>query len=1110
MVVEDNVWLRDIVARSSFIAERLSGAFEAQPSPNALIEARLEAWCQAAAGGDWQRFARRLAYEGWDLETVRPFLGHVALCEDQPLPEWAVTLQEVVNLAESGDLPGLHCLDEHEPLPFEDVLWPCVYVARQRMLHEAGATYAQLPVTCQGALERGLLRTLVYSAERTLLSRFSVFRVLQERRESPSLDNAPPGEGPYRAFVATMLGEGLRPLFHSYPVLARLLATQIDAWVEATSEFLQRLQADADLLNDASRLTSRPPFSLSALKSLQPGLSDPHANGRAVIAVEFESGLSVIYKPRSVGAEQGYQKITRWLNEHGLTPPLRTLNVIDRGTHGWVETVTPQPCADRDALQRFYRRAGMLLGLFYALQSTDYHYENLVAERDQPVPVDHEMLLSPYLRQDFEHIQAPGEGDSLYLYAQQQLGQSVLGTGLLPVWETGQDGQSYDISGLGGGGYIDEARQVRHLAWQHINTDRMTRVWETSEPEAWPDAHLPMLKGVAGSIHAAQAELIAGFEDTYRLLLKYREGFLASDGPLAALEAQDMRFTFRRTHLYGAVLDACLAPKYLRDGSVYSFQLDVLARALIAQDERPALWSIVAAEQAALARMDIPRFTVPADSRDLVWDGATLVEDCFIASPYDMACQHIAAMSEQDLGQQVALIQAALAKQTSAEQMDGVGGSAVASAVSSDSIVKDDGEVVHHKAAFYEAALHEVALHEVARIAETLQRHALHLEHGVTWIQREYDERLGHIQLQPLGYDLYSGVGGIALFFAALSMCDEADSRWADLVLAALQPLRHSLHHAPAMLDPRDLSIGGASGLGSLVYALVRVGEFLGETALFDEALCVADRITPESIARDVAFDVISGAAGAILGLLALHDTVPEARPVLDKAVLCGQHLLDSRVASGAGIRAWPTLGDRMLTGFSHGAAGIAYALLRLYAVTARPAFRDVAEEAIAYEHSVFNQDVGNWPDFRDAGSDTESFMVSWCHGAPGIGLARRGGLSMLDTPQVRADIDVAVKTTRAFGARGVDHLCCGTLGRAEFLLEASERLARPELQETAFGWVAEMLTRADSTGGYTLSLSAAVPQWLAPGFFQGLAGLGYTLLRLTCEQALPLVLLWA
>jgi hypothetical protein len=69
----------------------------------------------------------------------------------------------------------------------------------------------------------------------------------------------------------------------------------------------------------------------------------------------------------------------------------------------------------------------------------------------------------------------------------------------------------------------------------------------------------------------------------------------------------------------------------------------------------------------------------------------------------------------------------------------------------------------------------------------------------------------------------------------------------------------------------RLIGIGGGTGIGSIVYGLVRAAKLLDEPALLSDASRIARLIDTEQIATDRHHDVLQGAAGAILGLLALH-----------------------------------------------------------------------------------------------------------------------------------------------------------------------------------------------------------------------------------------------
>jgi lantibiotic modifying enzyme len=199
-----------------------------------------------------------------------------------------------------------------------------------------------------------------------------------------------------------------------------------------------------------------------------------------------------------------------------------------------------------------------------------------------------------------------------------------------------------------------------------------------------------------------------------------------------------------------------------------------------------------------------------------------------------------------------------------------------------------------------------------------------------------------------------------------------------------------------------------------------------------------------------------------------------------------------------------------MLTGFSQGAAGIAYALLQLCAITREPTYRDVAQAALAYENTAFSAEAGNWYDYRPftMTDGTHTCMTGWCHGAPGIGLARLASLPVLHTDEIQRDIDVALRTTQRVGVQGVDHLCCGNAGRIDVLLTGAHKLSRPDWHTAAQQLTARMVQRAQQE--HTFHLYANVPSDVYnPTLFQGTTGIGYTLLRVAAPEALPCLLLW-
>ncbi|HEX9944662.1 MAG TPA: lanthionine synthetase LanC family protein [Thermoanaerobaculia bacterium] len=125
------------------------------------------------------------------------------------------------------------------------------------------------------------------------------------------------------------------------------------------------------------------------------------------------------------------------------------------------------------------------------------------------------------------------------------------------------------------------------------------------------------------------------------------------------------------------------------------------------------------------------------------------------------------------------------------------------------------------------------------------------------------------------------------------------------------------------------MPIGGLIGTGSMIYSLLRIGEWLGQPDLAQEAHDLTVLITPERIAQDGQVRIQTGSAGTILALLALHSYHPgpnrDGRTPLAIAAECAAHLLSQRTFYEGRPRAWQlSPGKPPLMGFAYGAAGIA------------------------------------------------------------------------------------------------------------------------------------------------------------------------------------------
>jgi lantibiotic modifying enzyme len=356
--------------------------------------------------------------------------------------------------------------------------------------------------------------------------------------------------------------------------------------------------------------------------------------------------------------------------------------------------------------------------------------------------------------------------------------------------------------------------------------------------------------------------------------------------------------------------------------------------------------------------------------------------------------------------------------------------------------------------------------------------------------------------------NLYDGLSGVALFIAAYSFATK-DAEARDLAIRLAARLRLEVGH----LVTNSNWAGGFSGIGALPYVFVRLATWLKMPELMDAAREVTASITPRQILTEDRLDVMQGSAGTLLSLLSFIEELAtmglDCGPAVELALLCGRHLLEKRVSYKFGPRAWPAINSPPLSGFAYGAAGISYALVRLFRFTGVEEFREAAIEGFAFERTLYIPQLQTWFDPR---CNLPLAKASWCEGAPGVALGILGSRSAIDSHALRHDLEQALNITRNLLEGPVDNLCCGNFGRVEIMNVAGSVLGRLQLTEHARHLAAEILDRAESSGfRFPMPHHSADSQQNSgsyPSLFLGLAGVGYTLLRLNYPDLFPSVLL--
>lgn len=1040
---------RTIAGRARTVQERLDSPHRTGDTVDD-VDAYLQEWHDNVADGSPDAFQRRLGREGLGPEECRRRLSENGWPSDEPLPEWVERLDEMLAFAEENrDVGPRPALDTG--VPFVDVLSPFLSYARTRAEDSLSSTL--LSRSAADEFVRWLADRLSKVCSRTLLVEFKTY----VGRQDPALvfdaevEADPDSTEYYDAFVDRFLSEELVPFFLEYSFLGRLVVTVVRQWTSEVRTFVDRTADDVAALG----ATFGDGDDLGRVSAVDP-VGDPHRGGRTVLDVTFESGVRVAYKPRNADIAAGYYELLEWVNANSDLPAFRTLDFLTRDRYAWMEWVQPAACATEDDVARYYRRAGMLICLFYALNAVDMHFQNFVADGDQPVAIDLETLAQPDVRSESR------TADEVATVFQ----DSVLRTATLPVHHPDSDAMAK--AGFGAG---QEAAGTPVPKFTDVNTDQMDlQRGPRPDRDRW---NLPRRDGEVARPEDNSEVIARGFRKMYQFVVRNREALLDDGGPIDRLAADggDLRVVYRPTKIYTSVLKTLVTPDRHRTGLGFGCSVETLAKlpARGAVDED--VWTIYEAERPVLRRFNTPRLTVAVDGVDVVDGTDTVVEDFFETPPIARVRDRVRSFDESDLREQVRYIRWGFSDSPGRHAATGTPASHPA----------DSGDD-------FESAARAAARGVFDRI-EASSRAG---EAAPTWVLREIGPD-GGVYVHALDDDLYAGRVGIGVFAAALARTFE-DDPYREFARAVVDPVVADLRGKGERPERRTV---GATGLGSLVYGFTKMGDLLDADRYHQVARCAAEQFGPEAFGTDTPRDVFRGSAGAVLGLTALYDATGDA-DALERATAAGDHLLgtDDRQRDRPPWRCRESGGPP--GGFAHGPAGIAYALLRLGDATGHERFRDAALASVGRD-----DERGRPPSSPgvDGGDDRPN---GWCCGPTGRGLARLGMYEVEAHPELRSGVKRTLDGLDPSTLHQYDHVCCGNFGRVELLLRAGRYLDDPGARRGARQLARGSLQRADGR----FRTRWQTDHWCDPSFFRGGAGIGYSLLRFL-DRSLPCVLLW-
>ncbi len=1036
------------------------------------VERKIKQWASQEPFNKNGYFKQRLANDGIEESTLRYLLNEPmeVMQERLEFPDWLSDIFDAyenpyppVFLPEQPESPHLQQVGG-----FSNLVMPLINRAGARLrdgIEQLLHTFPLAPFELETAVSiflKPLPQLLISILHRTLILELNVARLEDKLHGS----NA---EERYQDFLSQLLEPKFAlKLLQEYPIIARQTTIILNNWVTFNFEFLNHLCTDWSTICNEFSLDQKP----GNLVNVKGNAGDRHRNGRSVLITEFSSGFRLVYKPRSLAIEKQFQHLLSWLNSHNAIS-FQTINIIDRGSYGWGEYINNKPCQTPQEVTRFYERQGGYLALLYALEATDFHYENLIASGEHPVLVDLESLFHPRVADSLRRQQSD-------LFSGNMMAYSVLRIGLLPqrLW-VDEESDGVEISGLSATpGQLSPTPIVQ---WKNTGTDEMHIVRERMPLSG--SQNRPTLNGDEINVLDHVDAITDGFCQIYSILLSHQEKLSNPNGLLASFLQHQIRVILRPTRTYAVLLQESYHPDLLRNALDRERFFDKLWVG-IEEDNNYLMPKVIPHERQDLLNGDIPLFTSRPNSRHLWSSSGECIPDFFDESAWAFVQDRLQQLSNADLENQLWFIRASLATLTSA--------------------VEQPKLQAYLPSQPKQAAECELLFSAAEKVGRRLESLALKSQDKAHWVGLTPITQ-NHNAVVSLGSDLYSGLPGIILFLAHLgNLTDEP--RYTRLAKAGFNSWQEQIDQNRSSLTP----VGAYNGWGGMIYTLANLSNLWQAPSLLEEAVDIV-QLLPPLIEKDTTFDVVGGAAGCIVSLATLYKLLPDAK-IVDVLTQCGEHLLKTAqpMQPGLGWLSKKMTSRQPLTGMSHGGAGIAWALFELANLTGENRFYEAAIEAIRYERSLYSPEAQNWFDLREnsipsAGTSGESHKctVAWCHGAPGIGLARLLSLPYFEDQEVLAEIQTALHTTRAQGF-GMSHcLCHGDLGNLELFLLAKDVIGDSNWDEFIAHLVPAILDSFEDHGWL-----CGNPLWVEePGLMTGLAGIGYQLLRLAKPEMVPSVL---
>ena len=863
-------------------------------------------------------------------------------------------------------------------------------------------------------------------------------------------------------FIKVLLNdkEYLENVYNEYPELTRLMNKSVINTFNYVKEIIEN--TSNEIISLEQKFNKGNP--VGKIKKIELGAGDTHNSGKTVAKLVFSSDVKVIYKPRFLDLESKFSDFIDWINSQEIEnfKSLKSCTIHTTNDAGWMEFIEHNECNNEDEVKNFYMRTGQFLTLLYMFNAKDFHFENLIANGEHPILIDLETLLHPdMIIKDIEDKSADAEVLKI-------INDSVKTIALLPTQVINHKTERVlDVGGLCG--ETEQEAPFKSIYIKDFDSDEV-RV-EQGYGIIKPKENNPIINGTKVSSDKYVNEIKEGFTITYKWILSNKEMYVRKLKEL--FEHCLCRVVFRPTNVYCQLLSTSYHPDLLRNSTDRYVYLHRIG--LIGNNKE-----IISSELKDMYDGDVPYFVTYVNENKILNGRDEELSSKYYRTTLDTILNKIEGISEKDLVRQITFINLSYADKLKKGVKNTTG---IKFQEYKDDFILDKQLLVK-------------ASRDIGDFI--LEKSIVGTKDGVkdrTWIgTMEIANITSYVT--PVGYDLYGGNSGIALYLAYLGVVT-GDSKYKSAALESIKPVLNYLDELETITNEK---IGVFSGVIGQLYSIYRIGQLFNDEVLVN---FVKNKILIIKEFKGITqnHDIISGYSGALAAILSIYDSTEDQE--FKKSLLDISRDIFTTIKENIVVlseRDCITWGKEGYVGYSHGNVGVETQLMRLYKVTGDTEMLQIIKESLAYSRSMFDEENENWK--KDLNKDDYSY--GWCHGAPGILLGRLMLLQLgYRDEKILDEIHKAIETTKKY-AFGIDYsLCHGDIGNNLILNYAANILEDNKLKVQCEITLNEFLTKYLSEVWET----AEFVETFNLGLMVGMAGIGYGLLHANNSQIVPNIL---